>query len=190
MFLIYFHYLLATQFILQHLQSQQHFQQQTQDSSHPLSSSDQYPIYSSNHLDARPIPTFFTQTQKPHFLFNLLQGFQQPWALTTSKPTYVYMNSRPHGSQTMSTSQPDVIVRPAVADSAPASSQTVSQTTGFRGKLSAVKAPFYAQPIHASAIHLSIPEMDTRAEMSKITSVKHYGYGISCWASSSVTYTT
>ncbi|KAL1455331.1 hypothetical protein WDU94_009434 [Cyamophila willieti] len=118
------------QFILQHQQEQQHLQ----DSSYPLSTSDQYPIYSSNHLDARPIPTFFTQTQKPHFLFNILQGFQQPWSgLTTTKPTFVYMNSRPHASQPLSTSLPDVIVRPAIADSQPASSQTISQTTGYRG---------------------------------------------------------
>ncbi|KAI5700090.1 hypothetical protein M8J76_001270 [Diaphorina citri] len=123
------------QFIMQHQQEQQYHQQNQQDPPHSLSS-DHYPIYSSNHLDARPIPTFFTQTQKPHFLLNLLQGFQQPWSLTTTKPTFVYMNSRPHASQPMSTTLPDVIVRPVMADSSVASSQTVSQTTGFRGKIS------------------------------------------------------
>lgn len=125
------------QFILQHQQEQHHVQQQPDSNSNHLTSVEHYPIYSSNHLDARPIPGFFTQPQKPHFLLNLLQGFQKPWELTTTKPTFVYMNSRPLASQT--TSQPP---RPALSDSSAASSQSVSQITGYRGNRFSSKCTF------------------------------------------------
>lgn len=160
---------------MHHQQEQQYLQQTQPESNTPahLTSVEHYPIYSSNHLDARPIPTFFTQTQKPHFLMNLLQGFQKPWELTTTKPTYVYMNSRPLASLTMTTSTPP---RPALADSSGASSQSVSQTTGYRGK---TRIP---SKLHFFSRNYSL---DWLRRDSQIAHTSGYGVAVSCEMESS-----